>query len=130
MTPELNTALIQQTLRYIDENRESWNQWSFVAGSPIKPTMCFAGRAYSLGTGENITNAGGLIIGNSQPIIETAQRLLGLDDKQVSRIFFYVRRRDRENPAVWVHITFGDLCRRIAKETGYRYDPGYFDATA
>ncbi len=130
MKPKLHTELIQQVLRHIDENRESWNQYHFVGGSPIKPTMCFGGRAYAIGTGETITNAGGLIVGNSRPIIETAQELLGFTDRQASRIFFFIRRRDRANPGMWVHVGFEDLVERVFKETGYQYEPGQEDASA
>ncbi len=130
MRPRLNTGLFRKALAHIEAHPEKWNQSQWVSGSPLKPTMCFAARAYAIATNETLTNAGGLIIGNSRPIAETAAALLGLTQAQAERIFFYVRRRSVKSPELWTHVRFEDLCRRIEQVTGFRYQPGTDDAPA
>lgn len=126
----LNTDLLRKTLQHIEKHPEQWNQVQWVAGSPLKPTMCFAARAYTIGTRETLTSVGGLIVGNSRPIAQTAARLLGFTEQQVLRVFFYVRRPSTLNRALWSHITFADLCARIEQMTGYRYEPDDAGASA
>lgn len=127
--PRLDESFLRRVLRHIEAHLLEWDQLRWCHETPDVTTYCFAGWAYVLGTGERPFSVGDLVVGFSQPIPETARRLLGLTEAQAEKLFLYTSRPNPRHPETALPITFRDLCRQVYHVTGVRYRPGQPDAT-
>lgn len=88
--PRVNVDLLDQTLDYIIEHQETWDQGAWAMQTDCGTTLCFGGQVCSL-AGEKIAvrEDGELTLnGNTSGWYETAKNHLGLNSVEAQALFY------------------------------------------
>ncbi len=112
----VDEARLREVLAFIEANPEMWDQRKWACGT----TGCLAGWTLALADNIPIRQVEATYPGGLQ-LESVAARLLGLDQYQVARLFYFTEVNGLGDTLR--HPTFAEFCERVEEVTGVDYKP-------